>query len=205
MRRIIIFLYYFPFGFINRINFLLKNVQCGKRFQPMGIIFLKNRGSLIIGDDFRVNSTPYSNPIGGGERTCFQILPSAKLLIGNRVSFSNVFITVSLSVTISDGVMLGAGVCIFDTDFHSLNFHERVGRRFGITEKVKMSPVYLGRNVFVGTRAIILKGVTIGENSIVSAGSVVVNDIPSNEVWGGNPARYIRKLTESEKLLDETC
>ena len=49
-------------------------------------------------------------------------------------------------------------------------------------------------HVFIGTRGIINKGVSIGEGAIIAAGSVVVKDIPSWEVWGGNPARFIKKL-----------
>lgn len=49
-------------------------------------------------------------------------------------------------------------------------------------------------NVFIGARCIILKGVTIGENSIVGAGSVVTKSIPANEIWAGNPAKFIRKI-----------
>jgi acetyltransferase-like isoleucine patch superfamily enzyme len=48
--------------------------------------------------------------------------------------------------------------------------------------------------VFIGARCIILKGVTIGEKSIVAAGSVVTKNIPEGEVWGGNPAKFIKKI-----------
>lgn len=56
------------------------------------------------------------------------------------------------------------------------------------------APVVIEDNVFIGARSIILKGVTIGENSIVGAGSVVTRSIPSNQIWGGNPAKFIRNL-----------
>ncbi len=52
--------------------------------------------------------------------------------------------------------------------------------------------VTIGRNSFLGTRSIICNSVSIGENSIIGAGSVVTKDIPSNEIWGGNPARFIK-------------
>ena len=50
--------------------------------------------------------------------------------------------------------------------------------------------------MFIGTSCIIGKGVTIGENSVIAAGSVVVKNVPSNEIWGGNPAKFIRKINE---------
>lgn len=58
----------------------------------------------------------------------------------------------------------------------------------------KCAPVVIGDNVFIGAKCIILKGVTIGENSIVGAGSVVTKSIPANEIWAGNPAKFIRKI-----------
>ncbi|WP_103192495.1 acyltransferase [Formosa algae] len=48
----------------------------------------------------------------------------------------------------------------------------------------------------MGASSIILKGVTIGENSIIGAGSVVTKSVPCNEIWGGNPAKFIRKIDE---------
>jgi len=54
--------------------------------------------------------------------------------------------------------------------------------------------VSIGDQVFIGAHTTILKGVTIGENSIIGACSLVVNDIPSNEIWGGNPAKYLGKI-----------
>ena len=58
----------------------------------------------------------------------------------------------------------------------------------------KCAPVVIGDNVFIGAKCIILKGVIIGENSIVGAGSVVTKSIPANQIWAGNPARFIRNV-----------
>lgn len=75
------------------------------------------------------------------------------------------------------------------------------GRGYGIEPGLpslisvnKGAKLIIGDYVFIGTRSIICKGVTIGNHSIIAAGSVIVKDIPSDEVWGGNPARFIRKV-----------
>jgi len=59
---------------------------------------------------------------------------------------------------------------------------------------VKSAPIVIEDGAFVGGSSLIMKGVTIGRHSIVAAGSVVTKDIPPNEIWGGNPAKFIRKL-----------
>ena len=63
-------------------------------------------------------------------------------------------------------------------------------------ELVKESPVVISRYAFIGIRAVILPGVTVGEGSIVGAGSVVTKDVPPNTLVGGNPARVIRSIAD---------
>ena len=58
----------------------------------------------------------------------------------------------------------------------------------------KCRPVVIEHDAFIGAGSIILSGVTIGANSVVAAGSVVSRSIPANEIWGGNPARFIKKV-----------
>lgn len=56
------------------------------------------------------------------------------------------------------------------------------------------APVVIGNDVFIGVKCIILKGVTIGDGAIIGAGSVVTKSIPANQIWAGNPAKYIREI-----------
>ncbi|WP_161494833.1 acyltransferase [Bradyrhizobium canariense] len=85
---------------------------------------------------------------------------------------------------------------IFDTDFHN---HEYFGRRYSRPKWERISkPVRIGNDVFIGARSTIMKGVTIGDGSIIAAGSVVVNDVPRNCVAAGVPAKFLQSLPTAE-------
>ncbi|MNL65825.1 2,3,4,5-tetrahydropyridine-2,6-dicarboxylate N-acetyltransferase [compost metagenome] len=60
-------------------------------------------------------------------------------------------------------------------------------------ETIKKEPIIIEQDVFIGANSIILKGVTIGARSIIGAGSIVTKNVPADEIWGGNPAKFIRK------------
>lgn len=81
---------------------------------------------------------------------------------------------------------------IVTTDFHSLNPEIRASNKD--SENRLCAPVEIKHNAFIGARCIILKGVTIGENSVIGAGSVVTKSVPANQVWAGNPAKFIRNI-----------
>ena len=106
---------------------------------------------------------------------------------------SNTVIVASKSIKIGHNVMIGGGVTIIDTDFHSLNYNywnTPLDEKEMIREEVT-----IGNNVFIGMDSLILKGVKIGDGAIIAARSVITKSIPSNEIWGGNPAQFIRKRT----------
>ncbi len=98
----------------------------------------------------------------------------------------------SEEINIGDSCMLANGVYITDSDWHGL--YDRIVP--GITE-----PVTLENNVWLGDRAIICKGVTIGENSIIGAGAIVVSDIPPNTVAAGNPAKVVKELDPEKDFI----
>lgn len=90
-------------------------------------------------------------------------------------------------IHIGDNCMLAPGVHIY-TATHPLDAAERIsGVEYG-------KPVTIGHNVWIGGRAIINPGVTIGDNAVIASGAVVVKDVPANVVVGGNPARIIKPL-----------
>ena len=116
--------------------------------------------------------------------------PRAAIEVGDRTEFNNNLMLKSEGPGIrigSDG-LFGAHIEIFDSDFHDLD----PSRRSAGTQA--MAPVEIGDNVFVGMGARILKGSTIGSDSVIGAGSVVTGTIPDGVVAAGNPARVIREL-----------
>jgi len=92
-------------------------------------------------------------------------------------------------VTIGNDVLIGDNVAIYDHD-HGL---EDNGSTYGQQEYF-VAPVIIEDNVWIGSHSVILKGVTISTSSVVAAGSVVTTNIPPREVWGGVPARLIKKI-----------
>jgi maltose O-acetyltransferase len=104
------------------------------------------------------------------------------------VNYGCVFLDCNL-ISIGDDAQIGPGVHIY-TAFHPVDAEIR---RSGL-EAAK--PVNIGHNVWLGGHCVICPGVTIGDNSVIGAGSVVVRDIPPNRVAVGNPCRIIRQVGE---------
>ncbi|MBN2521207.1 MAG: acyltransferase [Bacteroidales bacterium] len=109
--------------------------------------------------------------------------------IGNNCGFSGVTISASKQIMIGDSVKCGANVLITDHNWHNLTPE---GNRN--TPDPNPKPIKIEDNVFIGYNTIILKGVTIGKNSIIGAGSVVVKSIPHNVIASGNPCQIIKEL-----------
>lgn len=158
-----------------------------------GRIFLRNKGNLIFGKNVRINSLYAANAIGGQTFMSIKVRPGATLQIGNNVALSNSAIYCAHSITIEDDVFIGGDCKIYDTDFHSILYSERLA----VPEQGKRTaPVTIKKGVLLGTGSIVLKGITIGKKSVIGAGSVVSKDIPDNEIWAGNPIRFIKKIEQ---------
>jgi acetyltransferase-like isoleucine patch superfamily enzyme len=145
--------------------------------------------SIIIGDNTRFNSG-YSNYVGGEGRTALQTGEKGKIVIGANVGISNATIVCQTSITIEDYVFIGGGVKLYDNDFHSTNFYERINHPTFIPS----APIHIKKGAFIGGHSIILKGVTIGEYAVIGAGSIVTKNIPSKELWAGVPAKKLKDL-----------
>ena len=150
---------------------------------------------------FRINSSepmmekirPLENGLFNGELDATSyIMPPMQIDFGCQMKIGRrVFVNHSLTcmaaggITIDDGVMIGPNVRIV-TDNH--DFDNRM--------VLRCKPVHVGRNAWIGVGAIILPGVTIGENAVVAAGAVVTKDVEANTVVGGNPAKFIKNLIQ---------
>ena len=116
------------------------------------------------------------------------------ITIGDPVLISpGVRISAANSIRISDSCMLASHAYITDSDWHGI--YDRSLPPKGV------SRVVLEENVWVGDSAIVCKGVTIGMNSIIGAGSVVTSDIPANVIAAGNPAKVIRNLDPEKEII----
>lgn len=150
-------------------------------------------GRLVIGEGFRMNSSPRGNAVGGSMKSVIRVEAGASLDIGKNVGVSSAVIVATCGITIGDNVKIGGGTYIIDSDFHSLDAAERTDRTADRCN-ARSAPVHIKENALIGARCMILKGCVIGRNAIIGAGSVVTGHVPDNEVWAGNPARCIRRV-----------
>lgn len=146
----------------------------------------RKQGSLIkLGNDVVLCSNSIANPLCEIGRCRISTLdPNAKLLIKDRVGMSSAVICCAKRIVIGAGTQIGGGALIMDTDFHP-----RREDGSWATDPVAVSdPINIGKNCFIGARAIILKGVQIGDGAIVGAGSTVTKNVPKGAIACGNPA-----------------
>jgi acetyltransferase-like isoleucine patch superfamily enzyme len=144
-------------------------ILCGWRAMPIFSV----RGKIIAGHDLVIYSSIVPCAI--------ECLYGASINIGDNVSFGEgVSISAKSKVAFGDDALIGTRVLLMDHDGHGIDGEEE-----------KIAPINIGKHVWIGDRAIILKGVTIGDNAIIGAGSVVTKDVPSNTIAAGNPARKI--------------
>lgn len=120
---------------------------------------------------------------------------SALLTIGDDVYFNEgVHIVCNIAVSIGARCLIASDVVILDDDGHPVDWHERHHHWPVAPEDRLGAPIVIEENVWVGTRAIILKGVHIGNGAVIGAGAVVTRDIPPMTVAAGVPARVIRRM-----------
>lgn len=178
----------------NRILKLLQDLQIKREIRNKGgfvgkQVDLTILGKFSFGKSLVLNDTGIDLP----NRTQIVVQEKGELSFGNFSGISSTSIYCKEKITIGNHVNIGAGCLIMDSNFHSLDWELRSNRETDCIN-AQNAPVHIEDYAFIGARSIICKGVTIGQRSIVAAGSVVVTDIPSDQIWGGNPATFIKMI-----------
>lgn len=158
------------------------------RFYGLPYIRKGGRGSKIsIGRHFTAVSSNAHNSFGIIQKVVIRTVEhGASITIGNNVGISGCTISSGRSIIIGDNVLIGSGALISDGDAHALDPEDRRAGYGG-----NRAPVVIEEDVFIGARAIILKGVNIGKGAVIGAGAVVAKNIPPYSVVVGNPAKII--------------
>ena len=158
--------------------------------RAMAITAALNRLTFNDADEIRAL---FSELIGKKVDDSFLLIPPFYTAGGDEIRVGrNVFVNQNCTfydlggLDIADDVMIGPNVSII-TAGHPLEPSQRRAATIG-------KPIAIERNVWIAAGAIIIGGVTVGENSVVAAGSVVTRDVPPNTLVGGNPARVIRSI-----------
>lgn len=168
-----------------------KGVEIGKNVKFVGVpvVTRRRRSRIKIADRCFIRSDATSNLVGINHRCIFSTFgDGAEIVIGMHVGISGAVIGAREQILIGDDVIIGANAVITDFDWHDIS---PVTRRTGVGDS---KPVVIGNNVWIGMNAIVLKGVTIGENSVIGAGSVVTGNIPANVIAAGNPCRMVKEI-----------
>jgi acetyltransferase-like isoleucine patch superfamily enzyme len=183
-----LFLIYHFSTLLSKLIMLLKGVKIGMKvkFWSIPIIYRVPGSKIEIGSNCVFRSSLRSNLIGINHKCIISTqLRDSSIVIGNNCGFSGTAISSSLDISIGNNVLIGANVVITDFDWHSERYPS------------EPKPIRIENNVWIGLNVIILKGVTIGENSVIAAGSVVTSNIPPFSLAGGNPCKVIKSINEN--------
>lgn len=163
-------------------------------FQGRPIISRAANSRIVIGDGVCIASSVRNNVLGLSQPSVLRSLAAGvELILGRGVGISGTVLCAGAGIEIGEQTIIGAGAMVIDNDFHL-----PVGE-WGWSDDFRTNarPIKIGRGVFIGARAIVLKGVTIGDRAVVGAGAVVTKDVPAYHVAAGNPARLFQPKGEA--------
>ena len=149
-------------------------------------------GRIVVGADVRIGSR--NTWVVG-----FKTSQDPMLTIGDRVSVNyQTVISVATQVMIGDDTMIAGNVKIYDNISHPLSPSRRLRHEAFTLEEA--APITIGKNVWIGNAAMIMRGVTIGDNSVVAAGSIVTRDVPPDTLVAGSPAKVVKSIADDDQL-----
>lgn len=149
---------------------------------------------IIIGKGVTLVSDPISNTAGINHPVIISAEgPNAVIKIGDGVGMSGTSIVTCSEIEIGANTMIGANCNIYGTDFHCVDAMSRLNQTNG-TASAPTAPIIIGEKCWIASNVTVLKGVTIGDEAVIGAMSLVIKNIPSRVVAAGVPARVIHKL-----------
>jgi acetyltransferase-like isoleucine patch superfamily enzyme len=152
---------------------------CTER-QPGNHFWIQRNGRLELGERAWLRTEHAPNHV--------TVFPGARIAIGRDALINGAMLHAKREIAIGAELRLGFGARILDADFHDLDQ--------GTPERV--APVRIGDRVWIGANSLVLRGVTIGDDVVVAAGSVVTRDLPSRCLAAGVPARPLRSIASRE-------
>ncbi len=164
----------------------------GLRLGSAPVIRRHPSAAIRLGRNVSITNELAENPAGVSHRTALcACLPGSELVVGDDVGISGAVLYAAKRVCIGDRVLIGADAAIYDSDFHPL---DPVKRHQSDVSSIGVAPVVIEPDVWIGARAMVLKGVTVGRGAIVGAGAIVTSDVPAGAIVGGIPAKVIGRV-----------
>ncbi|MEO8285322.1 MAG: acyltransferase [Chloroflexota bacterium] len=157
-------------------------VEFGRNFQTNGRLVIKGPGRVTFGDN--VNAWAHAE-----KNVLITFTPDSRIAIGSDTRLNGAGIMAYTTIDIGPRCILGSTL-IFDSDFHPLD----PAHRHDPDAPVTCAPIRVEENAWLAGQSAVLKGVTIGCNSVVGFRAVVSEDVPANVVVAGNPAKIVKQL-----------
>ena len=157
--------------------------QIGRAVRIKHPTLFQGRGTLILSDHVTLGYR-----LAGAANIPIVLQPrepdAVISVAGHTAVMNGCELIARVRIAVGANCRIGPHTLVYDSDFHELSSHHR-------DEGGKSAPVLIGDNVWIGSRAIILKGVSIGTDAVIAAGSVVTKDVPTGSIMAGNPARQV--------------
>ena len=174
-------------GYWHRIKFKLarKDVKIGSAFRVYGKMIIRGPGKVRIGSNFYVDGLTNNH-------VCLSVgVPGALIEFGDNCGLNGTVLQCSNHIRVGDWSNI-ADAYITDTPAHALSKNRR---QLGSID-ISGVPIEMKQNVWVSTKVVILHGVTIGENSVIAACSLIRKDVPANVMVAGNPQNILKKIED---------
>jgi acetyltransferase-like isoleucine patch superfamily enzyme len=184
--------------FIGKISILINKMiymnrfLIGKNYKVWGNLrlIIDGQGKIIIGDDFHAVSSKSRSYYALFSPCHLTSLHGGIIELGKHVGLNGNIIASRKKIFIGNDTMIGPNTIIMDHNGHKIKAINRW------LEKDHPKEIYIGENCWIGMNCIILKGVTIGNNTVIGAGSIVRNNCDSDSIYAGNPAVKIRNINK---------